>query len=85
MSAPRRPSRWPWIALAVFIALAIVGSVGVAKNGESVAAQVPFIVAFSMFGVVGALLLSRLPGNRIGALLSTAPRCRPSATSRASG
>ncbi len=69
MSAPRRPSRWPWIALAVFLALAVVGSVLVAKNGESLAAQVPFIVAFSMFGVVGALLLSRLPRNRIGALL----------------
>jgi signal transduction histidine kinase len=64
-----RPSRWPWLALALFLTLAVVGSYGVWLNGESLAEQVPFIVAFSMFGVVGALLLSRLPGNRIGALL----------------
>jgi signal transduction histidine kinase len=51
-----------------FIALAVIGTFLVESNGESVAEQVPFIVAFSMFGVVGALLVSRLPGNRIGAL-----------------
>jgi signal transduction histidine kinase len=54
--------------LASFVALAVVGTFLVESNGESVAEQVPFIVAFSMFGVVGALLVSRLPGNRIGAL-----------------
>jgi signal transduction histidine kinase len=54
--------------LAFFVALAIVGTTLVSANGESIAEQVPFIIAFSMFGVVGALLVSRLPGNRIGAL-----------------
>jgi signal transduction histidine kinase len=63
-----RPARWPWVLLASFVALAVVGTFLVESNGESVAEQVPFIVAFSMFGVVGALLVSRLPGNRIGAL-----------------
>lgn len=55
--------------LATFVALAVVGSYGVWLNDESLAEQLAFIVAFMMFGVVGALLLSRLPGNRIGALL----------------
>jgi len=68
-SSPNRSSRWPWLVLAVFFAMAIAGSIGVAVNGESVPEQVPFIVAFTMFGVVGALLVSRAPGNRIGALL----------------
>ncbi len=63
-----RPSRWPWVMLVGFLALALVGTFLVSTNGESVAQQVPFIIAFSMFGVVGALLVSRLPGNRIGAL-----------------
>ncbi len=69
MSPAVRPARWPWVALAVFFSLAIAGSIGVAANDESLAQQVPFIVAFTMFGVVGALVVSRAPGNRIGFLL----------------
>jgi signal transduction histidine kinase len=64
-----RPARWPWLALAAFFSIAIAGLVLVSVNGESIAEQVPFVVAFSMFGVVGALILSRQPGNRIGGLL----------------
>jgi signal transduction histidine kinase len=64
-----RPSRWPWFALASFFSIAIVAMVLVAVNDESLAEQAPFVVAFSMFGVVGALILSRQPGNRIGGLL----------------
>lgn len=60
---------WPWLALAAFMAIAIVALVLVVENGESIADQVPFVVAFAMFGLVGALILSRVPGNRIGALL----------------
>ena len=64
-----RPARWPWAILALFVAAAVIGTIGVAINGESVAEQLPYVVAFTLFGVVGALLLSRIPGNRIGALL----------------
>ena len=60
---------WPWFVLALFVAIAIVATVLVAVNGESVLDEIPFIVAFAMFGVVGALILSRASGNRIGAIL----------------
>jgi signal transduction histidine kinase len=64
-----RSTRWPWVALGVFFSLAIVGMIGVAVNGESLAGQIPYVIAFTLFGIVGALLLSRLPGNRVGGLL----------------
>jgi signal transduction histidine kinase len=67
--AHSRPSRWPWVALGVFFSLAITGMIGVAVNGESLAEQIPSVIAFTLFGIVGALLLSRLPGNRVGGLL----------------
>jgi signal transduction histidine kinase len=63
-----RPVRWPWLVVLGFIALAVVGSVLVVENGESMVDQVPFIIAFAMFGIVGALITSRAR-NRIGALL----------------
>ena len=69
MSPAGRPVRWPWVAVASFFALAFAACAGVVVNGESLAEQVPFVIAFGMFGIVGALLLSRAPGNRIGALL----------------
>jgi signal transduction histidine kinase len=43
--------------------------IGVSVNGESLAGQIPYVIAFTLFGIVGALLLSRLPGNRVGGLL----------------
>ena len=67
--AHSRPSRWPWVALGVFFSLAIGGLIGVSVNGESLSEQIPFVIAFTMFGVVGSLLVSREPRNRIGALL----------------
>jgi signal transduction histidine kinase len=67
--ARSRPSRWPWVALGGFFSLAIAGMIGVAVNGETLADQIPYVIAFTLFGVVGALLLSRLPGNRVGGLL----------------
>jgi signal transduction histidine kinase len=53
----------------VFFSLAITGMIGVAVNGESLAGQIPYVIAFTLFGIVGALLLSRLPGSRVGGLL----------------
>jgi signal transduction histidine kinase len=53
----------------MFISLAVVGLILVAVNDESLAEQIPYVIAFTLFGVVGALLLSRIRGNRIGGLL----------------
>jgi len=64
-----RPARWPWIVLAVFFSIAMVGLIFVGVNGEPVASQVPYVVAFSMFGVVGALIVSRDRTNVIGLML----------------
>ena len=64
-----RPARWPWLVVAGFIVSAVGATFLVYENGESIAEQVPFIVAFGMFGVIGALIVSREPGNRIGGLL----------------
>ncbi|MCI0634338.1 MAG: histidine kinase [Actinobacteria bacterium] len=69
LTETRRPARWPWLVVAGFIATAVVACVLVVENGESVAEQVPFIMAFALFGVIGALIVSREPGNRIGGLL----------------
>jgi signal transduction histidine kinase len=64
-----RPARWPWFVVAGFVLSALGATYLVYENGESIAEQVPFIVAFGMFGVIGALIVSREPGNRIGGLL----------------
>ncbi|MGZ5296452.1 MAG: hypothetical protein ACXWYT_05970, partial [Actinomycetota bacterium] len=52
-------ARWPWVALGIFVATAITAMIFVASNDESLAAQVPYVVAFSMYGIVGALIVSR--------------------------
>jgi signal transduction histidine kinase len=64
-----RPTRWPWSILAGFLVTAGIASIFVVRNGESFGEQVPYIVAFSMFGAVGALIVSRESRNRIGLLL----------------
>jgi signal transduction histidine kinase len=63
------PARWPWLIVATFLVVAASGTWLVALNDESVGAQVPYVIAFGMFGVVGAVILSRASGNRVGALL----------------
>jgi len=55
--------------LALFFAFAVIGTILVVANREAVAAQVPYIVAFTMFGVVGALIISRDRRNVIGLML----------------
>ncbi len=63
-----RPARLPWAVLAAFLAVVAVGMVFVNANGEPLDQQVPYIVAFAMFGVVGALIVSRDRRNTIGIL-----------------
>ncbi|MGH3028777.1 MAG: hypothetical protein ACRDMW_09490, partial [Gaiellaceae bacterium] len=65
----RRRARWPWLVVGSFIAFACLGTALVLENDNPVLEQVPFIVAFGLFGIVGALIVSREPGNRIGWLL----------------
>ena len=64
-----RPARWPWLVLAIFFTIAMVGSAFVVANHEPISEQVPYIVAFSMFGVVGAVIVSRDRRNVIGLML----------------
>ena len=66
--AAHRPARWPWFALAGFLIIAATGMVFVIANDESIGEQVPYIIAFAMFGVVGALIVSRDRRNTIGIL-----------------
>jgi signal transduction histidine kinase len=67
-AASERPARWPWILLVVFALAAIAGLPLSAVNGTGVVDDVPFVVAFSAFGLVGALITSRDRRNRIGIL-----------------
>jgi signal transduction histidine kinase len=64
-----RRARWPWVVLAVFLVEAAAGLVFVVRNDEPLVEQLPFVFAFSIFGVVGAVIASREPRNRIGILL----------------
>ena len=64
-----RPARWPWLVLAIFFTIAMVGSAFVVVNHEPISEQVPYIVAFTMFGVVGSVIVSRDRRNVIGLML----------------
>jgi signal transduction histidine kinase len=63
-----RPARWPWLVLASFLLMAAFALVLVAANDEPIDEQIPYVIAFSMFGVVGALIVSRDRRNTIGLL-----------------
>ncbi len=65
-----RPARWPWLVLGVFVVIAAVGAgAGAPRTASPSREQVPYVVAFAMFGAVGALIVSRDRGNTIGLLL----------------
>jgi signal transduction histidine kinase len=66
VTVPLRPARWPWLALVGFVVTATIALVLVAANDESIAEQVPYVIAFAMFGAVGALIVSRDARNTIG-------------------
>ncbi len=65
----RRPARWPWVAFAFAFAFASLGLVFTSLNGDPLISEATNFMAFMGMGVVGALSLSRAPGNRIGALM----------------
>ncbi len=68
-SAPDAPARWPWLAVVFFGIIATVGMILVVANDEPVLAQVAYLLAFWMFSVVGALIVTRDRRNVIGLLL----------------
>ncbi|MEO8476255.1 MAG: sensor histidine kinase, partial [Actinomycetota bacterium] len=68
-SMPDAPARWPWLAVVLFSLVAIAGMMIVVANGEPVLAQVAYLLAFWMFSVVGALIVTRDRRNVIGLLL----------------
>jgi signal transduction histidine kinase len=56
------------VVLASFLLIAAIALVLVAANDEPLDQQIPYVIAFSMFGVVGALIVSRDRRNTIGLL-----------------
>ena len=64
-----RPARWPWVVLAAAFSVATAGLVFLWLNGDPLIGDVTNFLAFMGLGVVGALSLSRAPGNRIGVLM----------------
>ena len=68
-----RRARWPWAIVAWFLAMVVLGMTLVAVNGEPVVGQVTYVVAFGLFAIVGSLILSRDPRNRIGILFLWSP------------
>jgi signal transduction histidine kinase len=57
------------MVLALFFMIAMLGATFVVANHEPISEQVPYIVAFSMFGVVGSVIVSRDRRNVIGLML----------------
>jgi signal transduction histidine kinase len=70
-SQDRAPGRiwWPWLAFAVFIATFVPGMVFHVLNGLDVLSTIPFVLAFTMFSLVGLLIVTHDRRNRVGILL----------------
>ncbi len=68
-SSARESARWPWFVLAAFVVLSGFGLWLVERNGRSLAEQVPFVIAFAMFGAVGAAICARDRRNVIGRMI----------------
>ncbi len=66
---PVRPARWPWVLFGVFVCITLLSLVVEGVREGSIADDIPYVLAFLMFGVVGALILSRDRRNVIGGLL----------------
>ncbi len=78
-SGQAKPARWPWLVFAVFAVFAAWGLWLVERNGRSLAEQIPFVIAFSMFGVVGAAICARDRRNTVGMMLLFASAATASA------
>ena len=57
------------MAFAGFVVTLATGIVFHVLNGQSIATAIPFVLPFTMFAVVGVLVVTRDPHNRIGLLL----------------
>ena len=68
-AAPSLPARWPWFLVVLFGVIACSGMVLVVANGEPLIGQASYLIAFLMFAVVGALIVSRDRRNVIGLML----------------
>jgi signal transduction histidine kinase len=66
----RSTARLAWAGLVLILALNAAGGILiVTRSSEPIpASEIPFLLAFLLFPVIGALILARQPGNRIGAL-----------------
>jgi signal transduction histidine kinase len=66
----RSTARLAWAGLGLILALNAAGGILIAtRSTEPIrASEIPFLLAFLLFPVIGALILARQPGNRIGAL-----------------
>ena len=66
---PSERARWPWVAFAFFVFTLAAEMVFHVLNGLEIANTIAFVLAFSMFAVVGLVVVTRDPRNRIGLLL----------------
>ena len=67
--ASRERARWPWVAFAAFVITFVAGMVFHVLTGQRLATSIPFVLPFTMFAVVGLLVVTRDPRNRVGLLL----------------
>ena len=65
------PARWPWFVFAAFVGTFVPGIVFHVLNGLDVVTAIPFFLAFTMFALVGLLVVTRDSHNRVGLLLLT--------------
>jgi signal transduction histidine kinase len=62
-------ARWPWFLFAAFVVTFVAGMVFHVLGGQEVPTTIPFVLAFTMFAVVGLVVVTRDPHNRVGLLL----------------
>ena len=66
-------SRWPWVLVAVYLLILPVTLWLTGVNGRSWLESSPAVIAFTAFGVLGAMILSEQGDNVIGLLLISSP------------
>ena len=68
LAAPRR-ARWPWVAFGAFVITFVAEMIFHVLTDQGVVTALLYVLAFTMFAVVGLVVLTRDPRNRIGLLL----------------